>query len=334
VRPPRGPRAAAEGPLAQLLQTLRDPAEGIGEWAFYIAVALIVMALVKRFPYHLFFKVHRLLAVAYLLLAVHAVVLMPTAYWTQAIAPVAVLLMAAGSAAAVALLLRRAGRSRRALAVVDDVEHHPASGVLALSARLQSRWRGHKTGQFAFVTFDRAEGAHPFTLTSAWRNDGQIRFMIKALGDYTRRLPGLVKAGALIQVEGPYGRFNFDSQQDRQVWVGGGIGITPFVARLQQLAAWPDGRAVDLFYTTALLDEVGVARLRADAASAGVRLHVMVDATDGRLDARRIAQRVPDWQQGSVWFCGPAGFGRSLRHDLLAMGLAADAFHQELFDLR
>ena len=158
--------------------------------------------------------------------------------------------------------------------------------------------------------------------------------MIKGLGDDTRRLPGLVKVGALIPVEGPYGRFNFDSQQERQVWVGGGIGITPFIARLQQLAAWPDGRAVDLCCTTALLDEVGVARLRADAASAGVRLHVMVDALDGRLDARRIAERVPDWQQGSVWFCGPARFGRSLRHDLLARGLAAGAFHQELFDLR
>ena len=101
VRPPRGPRAAAEVLLAQWLQTWRDLAKAIGEGAFYAAVALIVLALVKRFPYHLFFKVHRLLAVAYLLLVGLAVVLMPTAHWRQAIAPMMVMLMVAGSVVAV-----------------------------------------------------------------------------------------------------------------------------------------------------------------------------------------------------------------------------------------
>lgn len=41
----------------------------------------------------------------------------------------------------------------------------------------------------------------------------------------------------LVQVEGPHSRFNFDSTLARQVWVGQGIDITPFIARLQQLAA-------------------------------------------------------------------------------------------------
>lgn len=334
VRPPRGPRPEADNAWLAAWQQLRGPAETLGEWTFYATLVLLALALTRRFPYHLFFKTHRLLAVVYGLLVLHAVLLLPLPAWREPLGPLLLLWMAAGLVAAGQVLARRVGRSRRAVAQVDSVVQHPASHVVELGVRLHSRWRGHRAGQFAFVTFDRTEGPHPFTITSAWRNDGAMHFLVKALGDYTRRLPGLVQVGDLVQVEGPYGLFNFDSTRARQVWVGGGIGITPFIARLQQLAAWPDGRPVDLFYSTSLLDAAGVAALRTDALAAGVTLHVLVDGQDGRLSAERIRQAVPDWRSGSVWFCGPAGFGAALRQDMLALGLARNAFHQELFELR
>jgi predicted ferric reductase len=43
---------------------------------------------------------------------------------------------------------------------------------------------------------------------------------------------------------------------------------------------------------------------------------------------------VPDWAQASVWFCGPADFGRSLGAELQRRGLPARRFHQELFEMR
>jgi ferredoxin-NADP reductase len=61
---------------------------------------------------------------------------------------------------------------------------------------------------------------------------------------------------------------------------------------------------------------------------------VMVDAVDGRLNAERLCAAVPGWRTADVWFCGPAGFGQALRHELLAKGLPSRAFHQELFNLR
>ena len=70
------------------------------------------------------------------------------------------------------------------------------------------------------------------------------------------------------------------------------------------------------------------------AGAAGVALHVLWDERDGRLDAARLASAVPDWRDADVWFCGPAPFGRALRHDLEAMGLPAGRFHQELFEMR
>lgn len=47
-----------------------------------------------------------------------------------------------------------------------------------------------------------------------------------------------------------------------------------------------------------------------------------------------IRATVPDWRSTSLWFCGPAGFGETLRKDFVAHGLPVGDFHQELFELR
>lgn len=329
-------KVATEEPsgIVALLRSQRGLAEELGEWAFYAAVLLIVLALLKRFPYRWFFKTHRLLAIVYLVLVFHSVVLMKTAYWSSPVGLVMALLMLGGTVAAGVSLLRRVGHARRAVGAIETLELHPDNRVLGVGIRLQDRWEGHQPGQFAFVTFDPAEGPHPFTLSSAWHNDGQLRFHIKGIGDYTRTLPQTLKVGDLVTVEGPYGRFDFTGPHPAQIWIGGGIGITPFIARLQALAEQPDGRSVDLFYCTSEPDEAFIARLRALAERAQVRLHVLVSGQDGRLSVERLCQLVPGWQTASVWFCGPAGFGQALREGLVTRGLDAADFHQELFDMR
>ena len=334
VKPARGPRVEQTDPLLRFLQQQRGLAETVGEWAFYFAVVLIVLALVKRFPYRLFVKTHRLLALVYLALVFHSVVLMPVGYWGQGIGPVMAVLMMGGTVGAVASLLRKVGQQRKVLAEIEELVHFSANHVLKVGLRLQGQWPGHDAGQFAFVTFDAAEGAHPFTISSGWQGDGRLVFMIKGIGDYTSRLPELLHVGDTVTVEGPYGRFAFGGSKTRQIWVGGGIGITPFIARLQALAVQPDGKPVDLFYSTSAPDEEFIARLRRAAEAARVRLHVLVAAKDGRLDVARICEAVPQWAQADIWFCGPAGFGQALREGLTAKGLAPDDFHQELFDMR
>ena len=83
-RPQRGPRSTEElAPLEAWLRAQRGWAETAGEWAFYVAALLLVVALVRRFPYHLFARTHTLLAVTYLVLVLHALVLTEYAYWSQ-----------------------------------------------------------------------------------------------------------------------------------------------------------------------------------------------------------------------------------------------------------
>ena len=113
------------------------------------------------------------------------------------------------------------------------------------------------------------------------------------------------------------------------------MGLTPFVARLEELAARGGAdRQIDLFYSTRLADVGLVARLEQMASEAAVNLHVIESPVDGPLTIERLAEVTDDWGNTGVWFCGPDGFGRFVRKGLQQRGLPSGHFHQELFQFR
>jgi predicted ferric reductase len=330
ARPANGNRAP-QGPA--ILRALQGPARGVGQLCFWLAVILIVLALVKWFPYRQFIRTHRFLSIVYLGLVFHSVVLLKTSYWTYVIGWVIAALMAAGSVAAIYILFKRVGRTRQAVGTIEGVTQHQDGRIVSVRVCLKDRWPGHDAGQFAFVRFANQE-PHPFTISSSWNDDGLLTFVIKGLGDYTSALPTTLTSGSLVTVEGPYGRFTFSGPHKRQIWISAGIGITPFVSRMQQLATHPDGKIVDLFHATSAPDVRINDALWRLATDAKVRLHVWVAAESGRLTASHIMRGVPEWKSADIWFCGPVEFGARLEKDLRAAGLAASDFHQELFHFR
>ena len=260
---------------------------------------------------------------------------MKLSYWTQPVGIVIGLLLIAGAVSAIIVLFGMVGRSSKVEGTIESLETFPSMNVLESKIRLDEGWPGHQSGQFAFVTFDSKEGAHPFTIASAWDpGDRRIMFITKALGDYTDFLPDRLRIADRAKVEGPYGGFTFDDGKKRQIWIGGGIGITPFIARMKQLAQGTHDQDIDLFHATAQLEPSVREKLSADVAASGVRLHLLVDDKHGLLDGARLRELVPDWKFASIWFCGPAAFGKTLRDDLLANGMSPADFHQELFNMR
>lgn len=337
ARPERGSSATQTlGPIESLLRTQRGVAEFLGEWAFYATVVLIVLALWKRFPYHLFVKTHKWLAALYLVFVYHSAILVKFAYWAQPIGWAVALLLLAGTLAAIASLLGRIGSGRKVQGEIESIIDYPELRVIETSIRLHDRsWPGHRAGQFAFVTSSKDEGAHPYTIASTWDPDERrVVFITKALGDHTARLKAWLKAGMSVTVEGPYGCFDFRDKHACQIWVGAGIGITPFIARMKYLARTPNVQEIFLFHPTADFSQTAIDKLAADAKAANVRLHVLVDARDGLLTGEHIRAAVPGWRSASIWFCGPPGFGEALREDFAKHGFPAAGFHQELFELR
>ena len=329
------------GALEQALAVaLREPdqrglAEFLGEWGFYAMAILIVLALVKRFPYHLFKKTHNWLAIAYLLLDFHSVVLTKVTYWSQPIGWILATLMLGGAASALLVLTGQVGARRRVEGVIKSLTHYPGLSVIEGTLEVDGEWKGHSPGQFAFVESSKREGAHPYTIASAWDpRERRLTFIAKELGDWTSQLRDRLKVGTAVSVEGPYGCFDFKDGRPRQIWIAGGIGITPFIAQMQHLAHNPGSQEIDLSHTTTDFYQTAIDKLTADAQAAGVRLHLFVTAIDGRLTGERIRAAVPGWRTAGVWFCGPAAFGDALRKDFLAGGLRATDFHRELFEMR
>lgn len=330
----RPPRETFDSPVYQILAPLRGFAEDVGEQALYAAIALIAIALLKFIPYRWFQKTHRFIAAVYLVLVFHTIVLLKFDDWATPFGALMALLLAAGSVAAFLSLTGRIGRGRRARGTIENIAYFDGVRVSAVTIALDTPWPGHREGQFAFVTFDPKEGPHPFSIASAWEGDGKITFLIKQLGDYTRTLPRALKIGEAATVEGPYGRFTFEETARPQIWIGAGIGVAPFVSRMQALASEKDRTPVTFYHTTRDIDEDALARLKKDAQDAGIDAKIVIDSRDGLLTAARIEEENPDWRDADIWFCGPAAFGDTLRAALEKAGMRSGAFRQEMFELR
>lgn len=319
-------------------EPLSDLGEGLGEWAFYILIALVALTLWKRFSYRLWRPLHRAMPVIYLLLVFHTVVLAPADYWSQPVGLLFAVLFFGGTIASVLSLTARIGRRRRVRGEVSAVQR-PSTEIVEVTCRLDKGWRGHRPGQFAFVTFDTAEGAHPFTIASADRGDNTITFAIKALGDYTHKLSRKLTVGSTVEIEGPYGLFQPRRARTnaRQIWIAGGIGITPFIAWLESMQGDKKSVSVaaDLHYCVRDRNaDPFVARIEElCAALPDVSLHCH-DRNNGPLTAEQLLSGQGGAKQAEVWFCGPRGLAETLRNGLRQIWSGRVRFHQEAFEMR
>lgn len=324
--------------LGGVLDALRDLGKDLGEWAIYALLAMLLITLWRRVPYRYWRSVHRGMPLIYLMLAAHAALLAPTAYWTQPVGALMAGMLLAGTYGSVVALFGRIGSPQAHAGQVIAVVPR-GQGVMQVRCQMQADWPGHQPGQFAWVRFAEAEGAHPFTLAAADRGDGSLTFEIKALGEYTAALSQRLKPGLPVRIEGPYGRFVLRRvNPDRaQCWVAGGIGITPFLAWLEAL---PNSGlrmpAVVLHYAIrSRASDPLLSRVQAlCAALPNVDLQVHAGDDPGASAWLSRLGEQDDGRKREVWFCGPQGLADRLHAALAAAGKTPAAFHQEAFMLR
>lgn len=318
-----------------LIESLRGPAHGVAQPAMFVIFAFIAVALITKIPYRIFAKTHYFIAVPFLVLAFHSVVLLKSSYWSQPIGWLTLAFVAIGVLGTLMSILGLIGFGRKANAIVQSSIYYPELRVLEANLKLDEKWQGHMPGQFAFITTDKKEGAHPFTIATAWNpKTASIGFIAKELGDFTGNLRQQFETGRTAKVEGPYGRFTFEDEKPLQIWIGAGVGIAPFVAHMRHLAIVPGKKRLYLFHSTVDVSDLALSKMKADAKAANVELHILISPRDGRLTTAKIQQAVPEWKQASVWFCGPSGFGASLKSDFMRGGLVYGDFHQEIFAMR
>lgn len=328
----------AQDAVLPVMLPLRSPAKDMGEIAIYLLLALLALALWKRFPYRPWRLLHKAMPIIHLMLAFHVVALMPMAYWNGPTGILLAVLLAGSVIADIICLTRRIGHCHQHIGHVETVVQR--GDVTEVTCDPGPSWQGHQAGQFAFVTFDRREGAHPFTIANAGSPDSRkLVFQIKALGDYTRDLAKRIRAGQKVIVEGPYGRMNRSNARDdaAQVWVAGGIGITPFLAWLESMQHSSANARITMHYCVrnAATDPFIERIIQLCAQLPNVKLRVHDASLGDRLDAEKVlAENQPDNGKMDLWFCGPSSFAKSLQREMKKLLGRGFRMHREVFEMR
>ncbi|HSM71444.1 MAG TPA: ferric reductase-like transmembrane domain-containing protein, partial [Anaerolineales bacterium] len=132
---------------------------------------------------------------------------------------------------------------------VEAVDH-PNSITTEVVLRLTGDpIKKQRAGQFIFVRFPNSptlNESHPFTISSAPDED-VLRLTIKASGDFTRALITDLKPGMDATIEGPYGMFDYTTAGNKQIWIAGGIGLTPFLSFVRDMDGTLD-HDIDFYY--------------------------------------------------------------------------------------
>jgi len=221
---------------------------------------------------------------------------------------------------------------------VEAVKHpNPSTTEVTLRAKKDSIPK-HRAGQFLFVRFPKARTlneSHPFTISSAPHED-VLRVTVKASGDFTRALFSDLKPGMDAVVEGAYGLFDYKTSGKKQIWIAGGIGLTPFLSFVRAMDGNLD-HDINLYYTVRHKEEA----LFVDELEAGakqnprLKVHIRYSATDGSLSIDDIVKAAGgSVTDHHVYMCGPLPMVQAFEQKFLALRMPANHIHYEEFNFR
>lgn len=104
-------------------------------------------------------------------------------------------------------------------------------------------------GQWVFIKNPQGslpDEAHPFSLASSPHTSG-LELCIKVLGDWTSEIPHLT-VGNTLQLSEPQGEFTWDESASPAVFLVGGVGISPLISILRDLAYQKSRTPITMLY--------------------------------------------------------------------------------------
>lgn len=314
----------------------RDPYAMYGSFSLYLFVILIAVAiLAKKLNYERWKNIHKFMLIPYALGIYHyygsanyAVFSMDAfSVWLDIVNVIGIL----SAIYSIFIYERAAFKYHFKVNKLETV----ANGTLEITGSSLGRNMKFKPGQFAFLKIkDKRNNfpSHPFTISQAPK-EGEIQFTLKALGDHTKELFDTLKVGDEFYVEGPHGEFNFKTGVKNQIWIAGGIGVTPFRSFMQ--SGVPKDYSVDFFYAYNNEQEGAyVEELQSLAANSNFKLHLFNSKEKGFLSAEEISKNIDTKENIDVYFCGPKPMRESLRKQFENSKLKINQFHFENFQFK
>lgn len=199
-------------------------------------------------------------------------------------------------------------------------------------------------GQFAWLNIGHnpfSLDENPFSISSAPAERPNVRFVIKEIGDMTRRI-GDVRPGTIVYLDGGHGNLTLKGRQGTGIaLIAGGVGIAPLLSIARQLQTENDPRPMILLYGNRVEEQIiDDDELRQLARPGKTRvLHVISEPKSdwkgltGQIDSATI-DRVFSFDAASEWLylvCGPPPMLDAVEDALLALGVPADRIVMEQF---
>ncbi len=300
----------------------------------FLVVGLFV-ALNRKIRYSRWRPTHKVMGLVYLLIVAHFMSA-PTIFFEKFSAS-GYLIMVAAVIGVLSLFYSVFGMNKRTALPFTIEAVNALERATEIVLKPVGKMLDFKPGQFAFVEIQGKEWSepHPFTISSAPGED-RLRFTVKVLGDWTRKVREELQTGGKVMVRGPYGRFDLANAGKKQIWLAGGIGLTPFLSKLRAMEKGDD-RQIHLVYATREIGEaIYLDELKERAAELGNVTIVPLFSDEGnfaRVDMMK--QKLPDPLDSYEYFmCGPKPMIDALSTDLGKAGVSRAKIHTEAFEFR
>ncbi len=294
---------------------------------FYALIGLGLLAYDKRLRHERWLSLHRFIGLLFLIGTAHASMEPGTINGFEPLRTWIVLLLLLGTVAWLYRVFLFTSFGPRYRYEVKEAKQQGSEVVDLVLKPLDQRMM-YQPGTFAFLKVpsfaEQAGELHPFSLSSS-PVDRDLRFSVRQVGDFTKRLSSLQPATP-VEVYGPFGSFTphrFHPYR-RMVWIGAGIGITPFLGMLGFELSNNDFRRIWFYYICrsekdAVYDrEIRERFLEADSF---IDYTLWLTGEQGRLTAKRIAEDIAPLDDYAVMICGQARFVADMAHQFHRLGL-------------
>lgn len=305
----------------------------LGVFALLLFVVIIILTFMRRLEYQSLLKTHRGLGVVLLVGASHAFIAGSNAGKLPILRAYLLVLVSVSLLAYINTSILGNAVARKYRYIVDTVKQ-PSDSVIKINMNPVDEEIQYSSGQFVFPLF-KQEGLderHPFSFTSSPGMD-DIELMVRPLGDFTDRLSGL-KPGTSVVLEGPYGGFDYRKGGNTQIWIAGGIGITPFISMVRELIEQESPPVVDVYYSYRLGGDASLSELmRAICENAeSLRFFEIDTKKRQRLTVDEITEN-SQLMSSDVFMCGPIGMIDDFAKNLVKHGVRRNRIFMERFRL-
>ena len=204
----------------------------------------------------------------------------------------------------------------------------------------------YRAGQYLGFDFNDGQRrfARSYSLSSSPHDTHHCDISVKLIknGLGSSYLHKQAKVGDLLECSGPFGEFVFNEKKSRSIFLlGGGVGVTPLMSLVRNLAANHWDGDVHLLYAFMTPKQQAFKHELEEIAARRPNFKILFLPTElnghawsgphGLIDAHILANFVPNLRRSPVYLCGPAPMMNAAKALLKTLGVSDDQIHTEDF---